>query len=354
VQRSFRLDDFRLSAPIVPCHLRLHPYPRGAEEKQKFAYDVSLTFESLLDTCAGGDPEIRLPPLSGGMLTLAEWRGNYERVARCADDMFLAKPYWILDLVDSVNVCAIVLGSEWELPLVDTIARLPRAERAALVEALTHRHGRASTYFSTLMYARDQNGQLVEFDLARSTTRPLSTGGRERREVGTTPLRCWRSTTTPATRTSHHAAARPDELPGYACRAALEIRAAKSQAARGGPKTDGDVTESEPALHQLVRYAESVATAETALDDAEACRKLRATRPALTRLRRALAPEPKRASTPRARERYDPDSSRRLVEEHLLKTRMAYAVSRAHHRLVRAARGRPKLERCLRSWMRGN
>ena len=191
-----------LSAPILPKIEVLYPsesnYPSGQAEREELARNISLTYDFLLANCG---PEYAIsrwqegePPLSP-----ADLYENYEEVARCSYEQYLAKPYWGQSaLLHDIDVCATVLGGPWRMPSEADIASLSEADFEHIQTLLTVPPKDAMNsfdgsswgelYFSLDVFVRDASGGVKVANLAAGVS-----GSRIHENYGgetTTSLRC--------------------------------------------------------------------------------------------------------------------------------------------------------------------
>ncbi len=162
-----------VSAPIFPQVLVLYEheganFPATIDEEAAVAHAAALNFQSLLVECQADYPGITLlgpedPPLTPEQLT-----ANFDLVAQCSYEKHTAKPYWIPQLVDDVDICGTELGSEWRLPTEEDIATFTDEDFAFLQETLTTVAGGdwwGGFYFSLRIFVRASDGSLVMGDL---------------------------------------------------------------------------------------------------------------------------------------------------------------------------------------------
>src|SRR4030095_10137098 len=103
-----------ISSPILPNVLILYTgeganYPKDNASRQKLAHDSALTFCFLLTDCAPFYPTIKTKQ----PLTPADLATNYGEVADCGYTRHTAKPYWIPQLVNDVDLCGTEMGAGW-------------------------------------------------------------------------------------------------------------------------------------------------------------------------------------------------------------------------------------------------
>ena len=212
-----RADVVEISAPILPQVLILYAhegaaFPETLGEKQDLAAQASLLFDNLLVDCksnpdfGGVYDGITLwnegdPPLATEQLMT-----NYSLVAQCSYDHFTAKPYWIPQLVDDVDICGLQLGDGWRLPTADDIASLSADDLTFIQTVLAGVSAGADFwelfyFLSMQIYARAGDGSLAEanFDPAFSGDRvfPGEWVDPLHHFEGGIALRCLRITPTP-------------------------------------------------------------------------------------------------------------------------------------------------------------
>jgi hypothetical protein len=164
---------FEISAPILPSTEVLYAhqgtsYPSTLAEEQSVAHAAALTFDFLMTSCAD-EYSIVLLPAGGAPLPPEVIANNYEQVARCSYDRYVAKPYWIPALVDHVDICATELGAGWRLVAEEDTATLSRDERQFLIQGLATPNSTGffgSFYFSLAVWVRASDGTLKLGSLA--------------------------------------------------------------------------------------------------------------------------------------------------------------------------------------------
>lgn len=201
-----------LSGPIFPRTSVLYAsegasYPTALVDQQALASSAALTFESLLTSCQPTHPGITLAS-PGVTLTAEQLATNYNEVASCAYTVHTAKPYWIPQLVDDVDICQSSLGSGWRLPTEADVLGLTEDDFTFLQETMgaVSNAGSASSmgafYFSLRVFVRATDGSIQEANLAPSIANrvtPLSAVGDARKQhyEGGLALRCIRRTPLP-------------------------------------------------------------------------------------------------------------------------------------------------------------
>jgi hypothetical protein len=99
-------------------------------------------------------------PQLGGEAQLAT---NFSKVAECAYVRFGSKPYWIPQLVDGVDICALKMGESWHLVRESEIASLTEDNLAFLKNTLIGADTGdlwGTFYFSLNVYVRGEDGTL--------------------------------------------------------------------------------------------------------------------------------------------------------------------------------------------------
>lgn len=125
----------------------------------EYTYD----FAALLPRCAASDATI----VVGGDLSAAQRQINYAAVARCAYTSHGAKPYWVPQQLDDVDVCGRKLGSTWHLPTEAEVRAYTEDDLATLRSTLTAPLSPGSGdgfpvsfYYSLRFYVRGDDGSL--------------------------------------------------------------------------------------------------------------------------------------------------------------------------------------------------
>lgn len=109
-----------LSAAILPKVMVLYAgqgadYPTTPEARARLAHDSALTFPTLLAECQPLYPGIVLWQAGDAPLSDAQVTTNYRLLEDCAYQQYLAKPYWIPQLVADVDICRQELGPGWRM-----------------------------------------------------------------------------------------------------------------------------------------------------------------------------------------------------------------------------------------------
>lgn len=198
-----------ISGPILPDVLVLYAseganYPTTTSAQQALAMDAALTFPQLLDECAPQYPAITLLAPGGPSLTTEQLATNYDQVAECAYVTHTAKPYWIPQLIDDVDICAGALGSDWRLITENDLDGFTEQELRFFADTLSGVAGTSSGmgkfYFSLTVYVRGDDGTLKQGTLEPSVTSrvwdlPVAGASLKSHLEGDTALRCIRRTT---------------------------------------------------------------------------------------------------------------------------------------------------------------
>jgi hypothetical protein len=147
-------------------------YPKDQAARVDYVQKNTYTFEALLAKCAPLYPGIVVATATGPALTQAQLASNYDLVARCSYEKFTVKPYWIPQLVDDVDVCAVTLGAAWRLITEADLATLDAADLKNIQDTLS---GVGTTfwgefYFSLHTYVRAADGKLAAGDLSPGAT----------------------------------------------------------------------------------------------------------------------------------------------------------------------------------------
>ncbi len=163
-----------LTAPILPNVLVMYAgqganYPSDPEAQRALAVDSALVYEELLLECAEDYPSITLLGPGIEALTPTQLALNYGAVAECGYVKYTAKPYWIPQLVDDVDICGEVLGPDWTLPTQADVEGFSEAELAFMAQTLTDASGvggwGSSFYFGLQVFVRASDGSIQVGDL---------------------------------------------------------------------------------------------------------------------------------------------------------------------------------------------
>lgn len=189
------LERLSLSAPLMPDMMVFQDkggagYPATVEEVRTLVRESILSFSDLLGPCAEHYPDI-VVPADGVVLTPAQLSLNYGWVARCAYERYGAKPYWIPQLFDDVDVCGEVLGAGWRLPTEDDLLAYTTEEMEVLERSLGNAQtvsgwDLAKLYYSKSIIVRGRDGVLalgVLSSTAPSRVVPLPIDPTRRREI---------------------------------------------------------------------------------------------------------------------------------------------------------------------------
>jgi hypothetical protein len=130
-----------ISAPILPKTPALYAgqganYPTTPKGQAQLAHDSALTFETLLAECQPSTPGIVLwhpgdPPLSNEQVST-----NYRLLEQCAYQQYMAKPYWIPQLVKDVDICLQELGAGWHTLTENDVLALTAQDLQQVQEVL--------------------------------------------------------------------------------------------------------------------------------------------------------------------------------------------------------------------------
>jgi hypothetical protein len=205
-------EQVEISAPILPSTNAIYaPFPGTLAGEQAMAHQASLTFAWLLEQCAPLYPKISVAAPGDAPLTAEQLAVNYDEVGRCSYEKYAAKPYWIPQLVDDVDICGTELGNGWRLITEDDLASLTERDFQFVKDALTTAGTLVagdffgSFYFGTTVWLRAHDGTLqtgtLEPGVAGSRVAPLhvargDVGYRDHYEGGLA-LRCIRRTDLP-------------------------------------------------------------------------------------------------------------------------------------------------------------
>ncbi len=171
------LDWIEISAPIVPAESIQYQYegqnfPATLAQEEKVALDSALVYEQLLVECAPKYPDITLQAAGAPPLTAQQLAQNYTAVAKCSYESYVAKPYWIPQLVDDVDICGKKLGADWHLLSEKDVAGLSDTDFAFIAKTMTGTNDGlfGSYYASTHAYVRASDGTLKFADLGPGVT----------------------------------------------------------------------------------------------------------------------------------------------------------------------------------------
>lgn len=198
-----------MSAPIFPQVLVLYEhegtnFPATPEEELALVQEASLIFEELLVECQPDYPGIVLTGPEDPPLTPTELNANFDLVARCSYEKHTAKPYWIPQLVDDVDICGSEMGEGWRMPNEADLVAFTDDDFVFLQETLTTTADGewwGGFYFSMRIFVRAEDGTLAVGDLTpgvavRVTPLPYQQGFSSTMHLeGGVVLRCLRETT---------------------------------------------------------------------------------------------------------------------------------------------------------------
>lgn len=130
-----------LSAAILPKTKVLYAgegsnYPTTQQGQAKLAHDSALTFATLLRECQPLYPGIVLWQEGDAPLSDAQVFTNYQQLEACAYERYLAKPYWIPQLIQDVDICRQEIGPGWRMPTEADVLRLSGASVQIVQETL--------------------------------------------------------------------------------------------------------------------------------------------------------------------------------------------------------------------------
>lgn len=183
-------ERVEVSAPLLPHYLGASTriegpanYPTDLQTKIAYVKANTWTFEELLVKCAPDYSGIVLQAPGGPQPTKAELARNYDLVAQCSYEKYSAKPYWIPQLVDDVDVCAVKLGASWRMITEQDLQTLDPADYQFVADTLSGVGGGwGSFYFSLHTYVRAADGTLKMGDLTPGAAQrvlplPVNTAG---------------------------------------------------------------------------------------------------------------------------------------------------------------------------------
>lgn len=183
------VEVVEISAPIFPKVLVLYAqegtaYPATQPAREALVANASLTYASLLTTCAA-QPQysaIALQTSAAGPLTAAQLNTNYQVVAQCSYEQYTAKPYWIPQLVNDVDICESQLGQDWHLLAESDLATFTNADYVFFQNTLTEASNAnnnttfwGSFYFGLKVFLRAADGTIKAGDLAPGVPQRVST-----------------------------------------------------------------------------------------------------------------------------------------------------------------------------------
>ena len=163
----------QVSAPVLPDSVIWQykggeGYPGSVAEATALVRDTTYTYEFLLSACAPTYPTITLSA-DPSTLTEAQLETNYDQVSRCAYEKYFTKPYWMPQILDDVDVCALKLGTGWRLLSEADLDGLSEADFQLFQETMTIGAGDdwfpRQFYFSLDVYLRGRDGKLKWGDM---------------------------------------------------------------------------------------------------------------------------------------------------------------------------------------------
>lgn len=191
-------QTWEISAPVLPDVLTLYQYEGanfptslgspdaavpdgGAMTEIGLALQVAEKFEDLLPACKAYEDTqsstypyaaITLWATGDPPLTAEQLATNYELVAECSYQVYTDKPYWIPQLVDDVDLCGLVEGTDWRMITEDDVNGFDSTTLQFFHDTLTPMVSSAdgcsmgSFYFSLLGYIRgsDQSLKVASLD----------------------------------------------------------------------------------------------------------------------------------------------------------------------------------------------
>jgi len=208
------VEVVEVSAPIFPKVLVLYTgegtaYPATQPARESLVANTALTFDTLLTTCASQAPyaAIALQTPAGPALNAQQLTTNYQLVAQCSYEQHTAKPYWIPQLVNDVDICESQLGQDWHLLAESDLATFNNADYVFFQNTLTQASNNTSFwgsfYFSLKVFLRAADGTIKEGDLTpgvanrvNALTYPQGRDSTYHYEAGLA-LRCIRRTQVP-------------------------------------------------------------------------------------------------------------------------------------------------------------
>jgi len=162
-----------VSAPILPDmvvwqHKGGAGYPATQGDALALVTDTTYSYQFLLNHCATSYPSIVLAA-AGLILTTEQLQTNYDQISRCAYDQYGAKPYWMPQILNDVDVCAVKMGAEWRLLAEADLATFTEADYKLFQDTMTLAQGAdwfpRQFHFSLDVYVRGIDGQLKHGDL---------------------------------------------------------------------------------------------------------------------------------------------------------------------------------------------
>ena len=162
-----------ISAPILPDadvwqHKGGTGYPGSTADALSLVTSTTYTYEALLAACKSKYPTI-VVPAPGQSLTAAQLTNNYDQVSRCAYVEYGAKPYWMPQILNDVDVCVAKLGDEWHLLTEAEVAGFSETDFMLMQTTMALPRGTDTFprdfYFSLDVYVRGTDGSLKHGDL---------------------------------------------------------------------------------------------------------------------------------------------------------------------------------------------
>jgi hypothetical protein len=156
--------SLELSAPILPKvfvennGLYAHQgdaYPKTHDEEVQVVRDAAMPYLTLLEQCAQLHLDIVVPSPDAS-LTAAQFSANNDAIFNCSYDDFGIKPYWIPQLVDDVDICAVVLADGWRMPTQADLDAFTDPARDAYWALACN-----DVYASADIYVRANDGRLA-------------------------------------------------------------------------------------------------------------------------------------------------------------------------------------------------
>ena len=161
-----------ISAPIWPRVLIMYQaegsnYPITPQAEAKLAHDSALTFETLLRDCQPLYPGIVLWTAGDPPLSDAQVATNYDLLAECSYTQYTAKPYWIPQLVQDVDICGQELGADWRMITEADVLAITDAEYLRLQDTLAGAQSVGAPgawmggfYFSLVVWVQRNDGSV--------------------------------------------------------------------------------------------------------------------------------------------------------------------------------------------------
>ena len=126
---------------------------------------------------------------AGQTLTAAQITSNYDQVSRCAYADYGAKPYWMPQIINDVDVCVEKLGTQWHLLTEAEVGAFSESDFTLIKDTMALARGTdgfpREFYFSLDVYVRGADGSLKLGNLAPGSTHvePLPIGPGEMRDL---------------------------------------------------------------------------------------------------------------------------------------------------------------------------